>query len=238
MPKKPNDSECDKYPWSGHPNSGILVSIREDSMSDALPRAFLSHSSADKDFVASVANRLGRHRVAYDAMHFESGHSFIAQIEKYVNASEVFVFFVSPRSLGSFWCSFEVDAAKLASIRGLLRRALTYVISNTVRLEQIPAWLRESKIIFQPSVGQVVRDIDHQLLSLLPPGKRPPFVGRNALKEKFLEELVNPRKRQVFVVSGLEAVGRRSYMRNVLEENLALRAGPTLVCDPRPVSRP
>lgn len=201
-------------------------------MSEQLPRAFLSHSSTDKEFVSSVANRLGRHRVAFDAMHFESGQTFVSQIESYINTSEIFVFFVSPRSLKSFWCTFEVDSAKLALIRGFLRRSLTYIISNTVELNEIPAWLRESKVIFQPCIGQVVRNIDHHLLSLLPAAKKPPFVGRNALKARFLEELVKPTKQQVFIMSGLEAVGRRSYANNVLEENLAIRPGPTLSFDP------
>jgi tetratricopeptide (TPR) repeat protein len=200
-------------------------------MKHGVPRAFLSHSSGDKQFVSSVASRLGRHRVVFDAMHFDSGQTFVNEIEKYIKTSEVFIFFASPRSLASFWCTFEIDVARLAMIQKVLRRSITYVISNTVSLTELPEWLRESKVLFQASVGQVVRDIDHHLMSLLPPELKPPFVGRNAQKAQFLQELVDTRKRQVFVVSGLEAIGRRTYIKNVLEENLALRPGPTLHFD-------
>ncbi len=197
-----------------------------------MPRAFLSHSSDDKDFVGAVAGRLGRHRVAFDAMHFKSGNNFVSEIEKYVNTSDVFVFFASPRSLNSYWCKLEIDTARLALIQGLLRRSLTYVISNTVSINDLPEWLRQTKVMSKPGVGRVVRSIDHHLMSLIPSDQRLPFVGRNALKNWFLEGLAGPSKRKVFVFSGLEAMGRRSYAKNVLAENLALQPGPIVNFDP------
>jgi tetratricopeptide (TPR) repeat protein len=195
------------------------------------PRAFLSHSSADKDFVSAVAGRLGRHKIVFDVMHFDAGEELLNEMEKYVNSSEIFVFFASPKSLESYWVKFEVDLARLARIKGTLARSLTYVISNKVKISEIPKWLQASRIIPMPGVGQVVRDIDSQLMKSVPPSGQVPFVGRHKLIETFQFQLSQGQSRKVFSFSGLENVGRRSYAKKVLEENFGLRPGPTLEVD-------
>ena len=49
-----------------------------------MKKAFLSHNSADKEYVLQVANELGYSSGIIDTHHFEEGHDLRDQIDKYL----------------------------------------------------------------------------------------------------------------------------------------------------------
>ena len=79
-------------------------------------KAFLCHSSSDKEFVRIAARNLGRAKVVFDEMTFEPGQDFRDQILKGLDAAGLFVFFISRASLASIWCQFEADEAQYRQI--------------------------------------------------------------------------------------------------------------------------
>ena len=62
-------------------------------------KAFLSHSSIDKEFVREVANKLGRLHCVFDERSFDAGDKFEDAIRDHLDNSSVFVFFATKDSL-------------------------------------------------------------------------------------------------------------------------------------------
>lgn len=79
-----------------------------------LPRAFLSHSSADKGIVKEVAKILGRASVVYDEFEFSVGDEFKDAIVKGLAGSDIFVLFASRGALKRDWVKFEINSARQA----------------------------------------------------------------------------------------------------------------------------
>ena len=199
-----------------------------------MDKAFLCHSSKDKEYVERVAKRLGRAKVIFDAMSFRAGHDFREEIKKGLEASSLFVFFVSRTSLESTWCLYEVDEAQFKKVTGKLRGQLVIIIDPEVTFGDLPKWMQRLRAIIQTRSIQAAREIERELFAIGPASlTAKPFVGRQALQQEFVERLsvsmeVSPR---IFVVSGLEGVGRRSYLDRALLDNLGLTLGPFRVLD-------
>ncbi|HEX3581896.1 MAG TPA: toll/interleukin-1 receptor domain-containing protein [Thermoanaerobaculia bacterium] len=199
-----------------------------------MDKAFLCHSSNDKPYVERVAKRLGRAKVVFDAMSFAAGHDFRREIEAGLDASALFVFFVSRASLSSTWCKFEVDEAHFRMLNGEIRGQIAVIIDPAVKFGDLPKWMQRLRAIVQPRPVQAAREIERELFAIAPTSlAAQPFVGRQQLQREFVEKLAvrmesGPR---IFIVSGLEGVGRRSYLARVLQDNLGLTLGPYRVLD-------
>ena len=79
-------------------------------------RAFLSHSTTDKQFVRAVANALGRQVCLFDEQVFEDGEQFKDAIETMLDESSVFVLFVGEDTLERIWVQFEISEAWIESL--------------------------------------------------------------------------------------------------------------------------
>jgi len=65
-------------------------------------KVFLSHSSKDKkNYVDVVANNLKKENIVYDEFSFEEGERSLDEILKGLDASSIFVLFISNNSLES-----------------------------------------------------------------------------------------------------------------------------------------
>src|SRR5271166_6280360 len=98
-------------------------------------RAFLCHSSQDKDYVRKVAEQLGRAKVVFDEVTFDVGIDFRDLIRKHLGDTAVFVFFASVRSIESTWCKFELDEAELGRMDGGIAGQLTFAINSGVSID-------------------------------------------------------------------------------------------------------
>jgi tetratricopeptide (TPR) repeat protein len=196
-------------------------------------KAFLCHSSKDKDYVRVVATRLGRAKVVYDAISFEPGEDFREAIAKGLDTSALFVFVVSDHSLKSLWCKYEIDEAHFRKIMGKLEGHLCIIIDQGVSFNDLPHWMQRSRAVLQPRPSQATRDIQHALLSFLAPQSIRPFVGRQTLQKEFVvrfSDLALGTPTQLNV-SGLENIGRRTYLERVAHDNLGLNLGPVFLLD-------
>jgi hypothetical protein len=197
-----------------------------------MPRAFLSHSTDDKAFVNEVAERLGRHRARIDSQAFRPGEDFRDAIRRVEDESDLFVFFVSPRSLESSWVKFELDEAEIRSLRGKLRASLTIFIEGPIDPAKLPPWLARLRAVRHTTPGQSARTIESLLLGKLADHQQP-FVGRHDDLQRGERKIAtaDPPPR-VVIVSGLEGVGRRSYLAKLLDDTLSLDLGPVIVLPP------
>jgi hypothetical protein len=75
-------------------------------------KIFLSHSSNDKkSFVSSVATKFGPDRCLYDEYTFRPGMKNLEEIYKAIDATDIFVLFISESSLESEWVKKEIVIA-------------------------------------------------------------------------------------------------------------------------------
>jgi len=111
------------------------------------PRAFLSHSSADK---GALGDRLAADLTAsgidvrYDDWAIQPGDSLRRKIDAGIEGATHFLALITPNSLKSEWVQVELDAAMVKKIQGTCR--LVPVLAN-VQLAELPPTLQAIKVV-------------------------------------------------------------------------------------------
>ena len=196
-------------------------------------KAFLSHSSADKEYVRAVASELGRQFCLFDEQVFENGETFKASIEKMLGNSEIFVLFASEDSIKRMWVALEIDEAWYAKLEGKLSKSLVFLMDSCLDFKSLPSWLSRAKISRALAPKLVARDIRYHLDDLIKSERQPFFEGRSEDIEKF-ERLLTPMDAappRIIGIQGLPNVGRRTFVGKASQ--LALSFNRTL---PIPIS--
>jgi hypothetical protein len=195
-------------------------------------KAFLCHSSTDKDYVRVIARRLGRAKLVFDEVSFNPGQDFRDAIIQGMDASSLFIFFASRPSLESVWCRFEIDAANLRSIYGTIKSHLTVIIDPLVTFNDLPKWMQSTKVQIQTRPTLATRDIQQSLLNLYATRIDKPFIGRQPQQMQFTDNLTStvPPPR-VFIINGLDGIGRRTYIEHVSKNILSLNFGPSFLVE-------
>lgn len=180
-------------------------------------KAFLSHSSRDKEFVRAVSKELKRQYCAFDERDFVTGNDFFASIREHLKESDIFVLFASRNSLASDWVAMEVEEASYERLKGNITKCLVYIIDSGVTSADLPSWLQRAKISPANSPKAVARQILSHIDEVLRHKHSSLFLGRRRDIEE-LQQLILPVAADppaVLVVSGLPGIGRRSLVRNV-----------------------
>jgi tetratricopeptide (TPR) repeat protein len=188
-------------------------------------KAFLSHSSTDKQFVAAVATELKRQYSVYDEASFDTGVEFKTSIERGLKESSIFVLFVTRASLASLWVEFEIREAWYLTLQNKLNESLVYILDSSIEISDLPEWLRRSKVRRVTAPKTVAREIRDHLDALVRHNQSPFFIGRTKDIEA-LQRLAVPLDGsippQVIVVSGLPGIGRRALIRQICRPLLNL----------------
>lgn len=194
-------------------------------------KAFLSHSSRDKEIVRAVANLLKRQYCVFDERSFDSGVEFKKSIEIGLDESSVFVLFASKNSLESIWVEFELEEAWYQRLRHKLSASIVYLIDSSVEITSLPEWLKRASVRRFNSPQLISRDIRYHLDNLLVERQKPYFTGRSSDIES-LEEALTPlgelKPPRSFLISGLPGIGRRSLVRHVIPSLLQFRKFPQI----------
>lgn len=188
-------------------------------------KAFLSHSSLDKEFVQEVADQLGRASCIFDKYSFSSGVEFEQSIIRHLGNSSIFVLFATRNSLDSLWCDFEIANALDLKINKKIGRAVVYIIGDGVSLDRIPTWMKKGLIRHESSPSVIARDIEHRLKEATEDFQRPIFLGR-AKEREIIEDITNPidgrKKPKSFALFGLPGIGRRSLIKSCVSQLFSL----------------
>lgn len=197
-------------------------------------KAFLSHSSKDKDhYVRRVANWLGRDNIEYDEFTFEEGEKPLDEILKALNRTSIFVIFLSENALKSDWVQREIVCAKTKLNSELLEKVFPIIIDEnlTYTSSSIPDWLREYNLKPIKRAQVAARRIHHKLREIS--WSRHPelkerqnlFVGRTKELGEFESRIHDFEKEKptTIVVSGMagigskkSGVGRRTFLHRAL----------------------
>lgn len=189
-------------------------------------KAFLSHSSSDKEFVKAVANELGHQYCVFDEQAFLSGIDFKESIEQGLDESSVLVLFASKAALDSIWVDFELDKAWYKKMLRSLKRSIVYIIDSNVAIDDIPKWLSQGKIVYQNVALSIARDIRMHLDDVLRNRQHPFFIGRSEKIEELQNKLTptdgSILPRSVFIF-GIPSIGRRTFTRHTTKSMLNLK---------------
>lgn len=192
-------------------------------------KAFLSHSSAQKDFVRKVYKLLGASRCVFDECCFDNGKKIIDEILRGLQNTDLFILFVSNESLDSEWVQKEIVLADMFMQKHGLKQILPILIDPNIKPgadERIPVWMKQflMKPIRSPEMAKlkILNALRHLDMDTNPiyKAKRNLFVGRYKEKEELegiLNLYVEPHYNTI-CVSGLEGIGRRTFLRKFFEE--------------------
>jgi tetratricopeptide (TPR) repeat protein len=189
-----------------------------------LPRAFLSHTSADKPFVEQVANALGREYCFYDAYCFHAGDDLIEAIDRGIAAASMIVLFASPGALRSDWVQLELNKAQEKKLAERTFHGLALGIGAEVRHTDLPPWLQASHFETAPNPNHAARIIRTLLDEQVRKTEGQVFVGRRDETGAFERELAGaPPGARVFSFHGLYAIGRRTLLARLARDLLGFQ---------------
>lgn len=199
-------------------------------------KAFLSHSSADKDrYVRIVAERLGLENCVYDEYTFEFGLKPIEEIVAGLNDSQLFVIFLSEQALSSKWVKEEILQAHELLQDDKLTRIFPIIIDPQVTHldERIPQWMKDEynlKFVSRPTVAvRRIRQRLREIAWLQNPRLKELneiFVGRNDLIST-IEQRVDSFDLELpvcFIASGIPHIGRFSLLKHGFVKSNIIRA--------------
>lgn len=197
-------------------------------------KCFLSHSSSDKNYVREVYNKLRKENVVFDEVTFEDGMSPSEEIIKGLDASSLFVIFLSDKALESQWVKMELKLAREAVATGLLERIYPIIVDEKINYAdpRIPTWMkqgfniqhiRQAKVSAR-KINSRMREISWKTHPTLKE-REEIFVGRND-EIKRLEERMNEIDKcapKVIIASGLSSIGRKAFLKNALKKANVIR---------------
>jgi len=197
-------------------------------------KCFLSHSSKDKDYVRVVASGLRKETRIFDEQTFEKGMSPAEEIIQGLDNTSLFVLFLSDAALESEWVKEEIKLAKTKVDEGDIQRIYPIIIDDKIDYtdKRIPKWMKDDFNI-QPikktkvairKINARLREIAFKTHPTLKERQRI-YVGRNdktANVEQRFDDFDKPTP-IVFVASGLNSIGRKSFIKNALTKSSVIR---------------
>jgi len=191
-------------------------------------KVFLSHSSKDKAlYLQTVAQRLGKENIEYDAWTFEEGEQTLLEIEKRLDSCDLFALFISNHALESDWVMNEIARASKQLDSGKIKKIYPIIIDGSITYNdpRIPKWLKEGynlKLISRPVIA--ARRIQSKLRELhwtnhpFSEKRSNIFVGRNELLGDFEERIddIDLPKPICIIASGFPKIGRSKLLTHAL----------------------
>lgn len=192
-------------------------------------KAFISHSSAQKDFAEKILEGIGPDHCILDKYDFMPAYPSIQEIMEKIGASTMLVFLISKESLASPWCETEIKKAHDLAQQGKLKLFLPYVIDPEVTLESVKEkydWIVSEEtynLRYFRSPVMLARDIELKFRRLgrssnLYTKAEEIFVGRNDKVNEFQTQKSNKRKAKSLIVSGRPGTGRHRFCRKCADD--------------------
>jgi len=186
-------------------------------------KAFLSHSSVDKELVRAVATSLGRQFCTFDEQVFDTGETFKVSIEKHLDKSSIFVLFATRDAIKRMWVDFEIDEAWYRVLEGKISKALVFILDSSLEYSELPRWLSRAKMSRANIPKVIAREIRHHLDDLLRIEQRPYFEGRSediGRLQEILRPIDEPPPR-IVAVYGLPSIGKKTFIKKAVQLTLS-----------------
>ncbi len=186
-------------------------------------KAFLSHSSKNKDYVEKIAKELTQNWCTYDSFTFEFATKTKDEIIKHIKEDSIFVVFLSDKALESTWVKDELELVYKELKNGYSKRIMPIIVDDSIthKDERIPKWLSKDYNIqtirkYKKAVHRIKQEIIklHWSIDSKKMKKDTLFVGRNklmeVLEEKHREKFTPPFS---VIASGIDGIGRRTILK-------------------------
>lgn len=185
-------------------------------------KAFLSHSSTDKEIVRKIKKKLTRAWTYFDEDCFGPGDDFRKAIVSHIEEAKLFVLFASKASLKSSWVKFELETVYWESIKKKDIQVLVLNLDN-LEIDHFPEWMKNAKIQPIDNIGIAAQIIIDKLFEYINTDKV--YVGRTKEAEKFNRDLIAQYSDfpNVIALSGLEGIGRRTFAKKVISQRFGLK---------------
>lgn len=199
-------------------------------------KVFLSHSWAQKDFVDQLADSLGLDTAVVDRFMFESGRKLEDEISASLESANIFVMLISDAALSSEWCKYELNNIRDFVDEGkCMFRAFIIEKGITPDDSRIKPWVRKYLLnyidspeilsrIVKRSVKELLIKLDSSLF-----GRSRLFVGREDAVSEIMQKLYENTDEhcKCIIVSGLDHVGRKSLLREIMVKEIQQNLHPT-----------
>lgn len=195
-----------------------------------MAKAFLSHSSKDKDIVRKVARQLGNKNSVLDEISFELGTRTLEQIFSELESSDIFVLFISDASLNSPWVKKEINRAKSHLSEDIIDRIIPIIIDKNINYAdiRIPKWIGKpynlkfinNEVIILNKIRQALKEVNFKKNKFNQEIEKN-FVGRNTEMQKFEDDINNLDNwipTYIVAYSYFEGIGRRTFIKNALRK--------------------
>lgn len=186
-------------------------------------KAFLSHSSKDKDFVSIVYNHLGPVLAEYDECTFDFTMN-VKAIRSAIARSDVFVAFISKNSISSSFVKEEYRQALEAVGRGGLHSVMIFALDET-SYKALPGWLKEINVVTRLTSPQACsRRIQARLMEVDASrhDSEMIYLGRESDEAMMRKSLAVPPTSMPLAlhVVGHHGIGRRTFLEKTLRKVL------------------
>lgn len=195
-----------------------------------MAKAFLSHSSKDKELVRRIAAQLGNKNSVLDEISFEPGTKTLEQIFNELDSSDVFVLFISNTSLDSPWVKREINRAKSHLSTDIIDRIIPIIIDDTIKYSdaRIPNWIAKpynlkvikNEVIILNKIRQALKEVNFKKNKFNQEIEKN-FVGRNTEMQRFeddINNLDNWTPTYIIAYNYFEGIGRRTFLKNALRK--------------------
>lgn len=192
-------------------------------------KAFISHSSCQKDFAIELVERLGRDFCRIDCYDFEPAFKTLNEIYKNIEESTVFVLLISRDSLNSDWVDKEIKYAINTLGADGINRFWPYIIDDSLDIDNCPKWMKDDecfnlKKFKSPYI--LARDIEQKFRKILwaKNSRRKRLdtlmVGRNDDISKFEDKFqsFNGLKLRSLIISGRDGVGKDTFAKQCMQK--------------------
>lgn len=187
-------------------------------------KAFISHSSAQKEFAKRLAEEVGRDFCYLDCYDFRAGNLSRDEIKDKIAGSSIFVLLISKEALASEWVKFEMELAQ--DKYKATPECIYPVIVDDTTWDECPEWISKGKcynlkkFLTPYAVAREVEYRFRRLDMLCVASLRSVVVGRNADVDCF-EKVYYSRRRSSLrccIVSGRKGVGRETFVAQCLRK--------------------
>ena len=197
-------------------------------------KAFISHSSAQQEFVQKMGKQIGLDSCVIDERTFESGRLFLDEIITGIERCEIFVFLISDEALNSKWVNEELSEIRKFLQKGELKVFIPFIIDEKIdyRDNRIKAWIRDEynlNMVYNSPIilGRKIQErIRNYVWDTYPNIRKKDilFKGRDfeigQLEQKYYEDIHVIKK--CIIVSGFpKGVGRRRFITEYIVKNLS-----------------
>lgn len=189
-------------------------------------KAFLSHSSVDKDIVREIKRKVQRFWTFFDEDCFEPGVDFRTSIVEHLKDTNLFVLFASKNSLASSWVRFELDETYWQTTQRENITTLVLTLED-ISSSDLPFWMRRAKYEPVHTVSLAAQTIKRSLFESTSINNQV-YMGREMDSQKFFFELAQHEDRipTIFSITGLNGIGRRTFIKDILDRRFSLKHFP------------